>query len=993
MTISLAEPDSSLAPIRVFFSFAHQDDAYRIQLEKHLSLLRRQRLIAPWSFRKILGGEDFAEVIDDQLARADLVLLLVSADFLASDYCFEIEMQTALRRHEAGKARVVPVLIRDCDWQSAPFAHLQGLPTGFRPVGSWPEQDEAWADVARGLRKVVVERQGIEAARPAPATGDEAPDPTRYLEALDAEHAYVEIRGMGAKVAERLPLEQVYTRLRVAHGATPDATPDVTPGGREKRDRKRGRADLLGAGSMMEGEFELRDVIRAERVSVLIGDPGSGKTTFLRFATRMLARARLLDDPGLAAEHLGLDPDQAVPLPIFVRLSELAAFLVAKPRDDVADDVPAHFDRYLDFLQRGHGYRLPATYLRDEVAAGRAFVLLDGLDEVPGDLRQRVARIVEKAMITGRRAGNRYLITCRIRAYTGRAQLAGLLSYRLAPFRAEQVAAFVRGWCRALYQGRGDAGAAAAQAEVYRAELWEAIRSHPSVGPLTENPLMLTVLAVVHWNDRKLPEERVLLYRAALGWLLDSRSAASDLPTLLRQEALQVLALRMFTDSEGVQRRLGRAEAAAAVAPVLLGEAIDPADFLDQEALWSGVLVSRSAGEVEFWHLSFQEYLAALELRRDRDYWSTLEPCLHHDRWSEVTTLLGGCLRIDDGSRAVRAYIEQILTTGVSNLAARARAVGLIGRILRDIAPSRGDCSAGTGYAAALRDVLAIFEPGGEAVAETVRVEVGEALGQAGDPRLVNELEDRVALPACSFWMGAQSHDKKGRGFDSAAHADEKPVHRVHLSPFTISRYPVTVRNYATFVAEGGYGDAELWAPSGWAWIENESITEPDGWTAQLRFPNRPVTRVSWFEADAFCRWARGTLPSEAQWEYAARGDQGRPFPWGDAAPSAQHAAFAGRLRHASPVGVYPLGASPEGVHDLAGNVREWCGDWFGDYDDGEQSDPAGLAEGTWRVVRGGSFVNVTRYLRGAFRRNGAPRIRAGFAGFRVVWRVPGGLS
>ncbi len=142
-------------PVNIFFSYAYHDEAYRDALELHLSLPKRQGLVAGWHARQIQPGEDFAEVIDSNMQAANLILLLISATFIASDYCWEKEMTHALERHEAGTARVVPIFIRPCDWQAAPFAKLQGLPKNALPVSKWTDEDEAWLNVAQGIRTVV----------------------------------------------------------------------------------------------------------------------------------------------------------------------------------------------------------------------------------------------------------------------------------------------------------------------------------------------------------------------------------------------------------------------------------------------------------------------------------------------------------------------------------------------------------------------------------------------------------------------------------------------------------------------------------------------------------------------------------------------------------------------------------------------------------------------------------------------------------------------
>ena len=792
---------------------------------------------------------------------------------------------------------------------------------------------------------------------------------------------------MGAQVVEQMPLDRVYTRLRV--GPSGRGAPDPP----DKAPRKGDKHTALGEpGEPGEHDLELADVLRDQRHAVLIGDPGSGKTTFLRFAAQVLARAQLPDRPELAAEHLGLAG--APPFPVFVPLSRFAEFLADPAHPDAAwpPEAPEHFLRYLDFALRGHSFGLPEGYLRRRVEAGGCLLLLDGLDEVPGALRPRVARIVERLVIENPRA-NRHLLTCRTRAYEGSTRLAALPSFRLAPFEPAQVARFVAAWSRALFRVPPvDPGEEALRrAEDYRRTLQEAIDAHPNVGPLTESPLMLTMLAVVHWNRKRLPEQRVELYEAAVDYLLESRKEQSPFPATLRREALQAMALTMFEDAEGVQRSLGRRDAAVAVAPVLAVTVGEAEVFLEAESLHSGLLVSRTGGEFEFWHLTFQEYLAAVELARGDDPWRTLALRLFDDRWGEVVLLFAGWLRWRQGPRPVKRFIERVLATG-ADLAGKARAVGLLGRVLKDVRPFGGDPAVGTGYEAALAETLALFTPGGPEVEERIRVEVGEALGQAGDPRL--EAQNRVALPGGRFLMGAQKDAPQAPGYDSEADSDEAPVHAVTLSPFSVGRYPVTVAEFRRFVEAGerGYLDPRRWAPEGWAWREKEGLLAPGFWEQQLPHPNRPVVEVSWYEADAYCRWVAGRLPTEAEWEYTARGAEGRKFPWGGDAPGARHANFANGGGVATPVGIYPRGATPEGIFDLAGNVWEWCADWFAQpYASGDLTDPAGPAQLAPRVVRGGSFYNVPTALRGASRFRVLSNHWRDFLGFRVVWgSVPG---
>lgn len=139
----------------VFFSYSHEDEELRNRLEKHLALLKRQGLVDAWHDRRILAGTEIDRAISSTLEAADIVLLLVSADFLASEYCYSKEMQFAMARHDAGSAVVIPVILKPCDWHSAPFGKLLATPRDGKAVTSWANVEEALADVASHVRKRV----------------------------------------------------------------------------------------------------------------------------------------------------------------------------------------------------------------------------------------------------------------------------------------------------------------------------------------------------------------------------------------------------------------------------------------------------------------------------------------------------------------------------------------------------------------------------------------------------------------------------------------------------------------------------------------------------------------------------------------------------------------------------------------------------------------------------------------------------------------------
>lgn len=181
----------------------------------------------------------------------------------------------------------------------------------------------------------------------------------------------------------------------------------------------------------------------------------------------------------------------------------------------------------------------------------------------------------------------------------------------------------------------------------------------------------------------------------------------------------------------------------------------------------------------------------------------------------------------------------------------------------------------------------------------------------------------------------------------------------------------MTVEEYRRFVEDDGYQDQRWWKAGGYG-----QTSEPGAWDEQKLHPNRPVVGVSWYEATAYCAWAGGRLPNEAEWERAAGRSDGREYPWGKEPPDPSRANYDRNVGHPTPVGHCPRGATPEGICDLAGNVWEWVADW---------SD----ARRESRAVRGGSWLHgIPEYLRVAGRGWVVPVVRSVIVGFRCVREV-----
>ncbi len=150
---------NSTNAVELFYSYSHspEDEKLRNELEKHLSILLRQGVISEWHDRKISAGDEWESKIDQHLQSASIILLLVSPDFLASNYCYGKELTVAMERHEKGNARVIPIIIRSVDWAGAPFGKLQALPKDAKPVKSWEDHDEVFTNIVQGIRSAIAE--------------------------------------------------------------------------------------------------------------------------------------------------------------------------------------------------------------------------------------------------------------------------------------------------------------------------------------------------------------------------------------------------------------------------------------------------------------------------------------------------------------------------------------------------------------------------------------------------------------------------------------------------------------------------------------------------------------------------------------------------------------------------------------------------------------------------------------------------------------------
>lgn len=803
-------------------------------------------------------------------------------------------------------------------------------------------------------------------------------------------------------------------------------------------------ARQLAERDLTRTDVPLAEVLAAPGHLVLIGAAGCGKTTVLRLVAAVLASG----DPELARGELGIEAGP-LPVPILVALRDW---------EHACQTAPATYCRDVDGLlrfvddhwQRWHpDARVPPGLLGGLVRAGRAWLLLDALDEV-ADFDHRIAarQVIER--LAAAFPGTRLLVTARVAAYA-HAESRLDERFHLATVRdltREQWAPLVE----RLYAGL-EAGAGPAAERARR--LLARIDAAPLLQEMVKTPLMVWTATLIHYADRELPEQRAELYRAYVDVLLGERlheEESAEAAQRLRDERWPQDDRRLYLTYAAYQVH---AEAGAgqsgrrAGAPVVVDErdlvrrilgpflagylSLDERqarreaqEFVGFMAERSGLLHAHPEGYSFGDHLTVQEFLAASylvdNLRGSDDWTAFLQARAGQSWWREVVLLMAGIL-LQWPQQARRYLLDELGKLPATGGEADAPAYGLAwaGRALLEIPASR------VGWHAAARDELArrlvgVLWQNPPAASVAARLEAGEVLGLLGDPRFTGDclLPELVPIPGGRFWMGSDEAEVERLVRDTGQDwpKRELPRHEVELGAFALARYPTTNAMFRRFVDGGGYADGRWWAEARAAKVWRPDGTVKDAWgdvrrqpaywdDARFNGPSQPVVGVTWYEAVAYCRWLTAhlddgseyRLPTEAEWERAARGGfpspaggggaggegRAREYPWGDDWAEGRANSEELHLERTTPAGMFPDGASAEGVLDLSGNVWEWCQSLYKPYpyreNDGRENPTASGS----RVLRGGCYGNDSGVVRCAYRGDINPDGRYDFLGFRVA--------
>lgn len=634
----------------------------------------------------------------------------------------------------------------------------------------------------------------------------------------------------------------------------------------DKKHEKGDEKDHSGIREPVEKDVEIETLAGRGETLLITGRAGSGKTTLAKYMARSIVNDQ--------SENF-----KKGSLPILIYLSLLKKY--PYENKDAKD--------LLDWCCKNNILKfLDLETILSFCENGRCVFILDGLDEADEGLRKFIDiafadfRIVYKSLKV---------------ILLGRPHVTeGKVSFRLGDRKAhvrdlspDQIRLFIDKWFSHVF------GHGSSKGEELAKKMKSDILATKEIEDLTNNPLLLSTMCMLYNDSHELPDQRADLYRRYLAWLFFKLDEKAKVERFM----MEMAATMMKGEDYGIDRH---------DAVRLLKKIYSSADLNhDHGLLFDRIepatgLLEKKNGRYKFIHNTFREFLTARYFNHfaTDSHYKVISPYIPKRAYEEVVKLFIGFLSLDNSGTA-NFIIEKIIGQKPKKgfythiLAAEA---------LLDIKKDHRKQDVET----------QVIEKMGSLVrnetSPLIRLKAAEAMGRLGYAKGIEEV-----VP-----ISGGTYDLEGLG-------------KKNIQAFEISKFPVTNHWYAKFIKEGGYETEGFWTGEGKKWLEVNKVTEPLYWR-ERRFncPTSPVVGVSWYEAAAFCRWLTANdnkgfsyrLPTEEEWQAAAAGKEKREYPWGNEIDPQKCNYEQTGFNRTSPVGIFLQGKTPEGVHDLAGNVWEW---------------------------------------------------------------------
>lgn len=745
------------------------------------------------------------------------------------------------------------------------------------------------------------------------------------------------------------------------------------------------------------------DVVERHPCVLLTGRPGSGKTFFLKYLTLRMAKEAL-------NEKRPPEETTGARIPIYISLRDFHASMEAT---QLAAARANSLEEYIQVCLEEHGCREDRERILARIRDGACILLLDGLDEVGTESGRRdICRIIRA--FSRRHRNNLYVVASReLPARTVNHLGEAFFQSVVWGLDERSFGPFLERWTRAI-----ESAAPRTDLWTLQVRLLADLRADAKLAELARNPLLLylTLLLSVS-SDRELgrPASRHDVYERCIDLFFDELE--SQAPRIVKmRDAIEHLASAMHRERTYVidqqrlemtletyyTRELDYEKARAAEISGVLVDRLRTVPVL---------LVADERHRYAFLYPSFQEYLVARRIARSDDPFAAVKGRLPDEHWHEVVVMVAGCLS-RGASPLLEGFIEKVMDTPAPAGNSRNATLAAECVTVSDQVHRSARC-----VPRVRRRLLEIVSD--ESVALAERIRCGNLLGRIGDSRDEVLQPEMISIPGRVFLVGSSEEEidpllelaKRDRvgeiaeqawGIIRTLYRWETPVHQVSLQAYQIGRFQITNRQYKRFVDDTNHPDP--FHEADWA--------EPYNWrhgTYPVGLANHPVVLISYEDAAAFCRWLRQKsgkayrLPTEPEWEGAARGPMAWPYPWGVQSDFSRCNMLESGLKATVPIGTYPHGASPYGVMDMIGNVWEWCSTIWGERwdqprfcypyrpDDGREDEDA--PPSMMRVVRGGSWSTDRSRARCAYRTIDVPGTRNRLSvGFRVALSVPDGV-
>ncbi|WP_110519338.1 SUMF1/EgtB/PvdO family nonheme iron enzyme [Herpetosiphon llansteffanensis] len=663
------------------------------------------------------------------------------------------------------------------------------------------------------------------------------------------------------------------------------------------------------------------ECVRHYPALVVTGMPGSGKTTVLRYLALCFSLAHhTADAPDI---HLGIAWSGVVPMPILIQLRRFAERLTQAPLGAAA--LLDHIEAVLSEQRIPHLH----DYLDQQLRAGHVLVLLDGVDEILDPTkRQWVIQSINQ--FRARYANSRIVVTSRPYAYVPPFQLSDHFQVvEVQPIDRVEQSSFIQRWYAAALAHDP------VLATTRQQDLVQAIRQRPRLHEIAENPLLLTLMTLLHFGEAtSLPDQRTELYEKCLLLLLDEWDVLREgirLETVLHITLQKRDLLPLIQPIAYHLQMAGREEATMQeITAWVLERFCDLTNgnaweakvmikrFLDVVETRSGLLVARDIQQrYALPHRTFQEYLAMRELVSADIVTREVLNHRHDPTWREVLLLLIGHLVGSGHTAQATEIIGNMLDADDHGSIAYYQTVALAGEMVEELGKTLGKQSKLIKHSVVTE--LTMLVDGGH-LSVKQRVAAAFTLGRLGDPRLVMPEQAGYWCHCApgSFWFG-----------------DERKTELTQQTltyGFAMGRHPVTNAEYARFLNAPDYTNARWWTPHAHARFPDKTKCAPLWWNdSRYNTPTQPVVGITWYEAVAYCAWISEQvgyvirLPTSLEYERAARHTNQRRYPWGDVPPTPEHLNYQETsVGYPTPIGCFAQGHAVSGIADLVGNVNEW---------------------------------------------------------------------